>query len=79
MHSDHGRVGSEAGAESRSRNIAGEGQLWHVHEVPFAVTDRRTGTSLIFENDTVIRRVRNFPANWYSMGDEELYRLSLGA
>ena len=30
------------------------------------------------EADTIIRRVRNFPANWHALPDHALYALSLG-
>jgi hypothetical protein len=39
--------------------------------------DRRGGTSLIFESTDIVRRVRNFPADWTELSDPALYELSL--
>ena len=35
------------------------------------------GRSLIFDSDRVFRRVRNYPANWRDLTDEQLAELSL--
>jgi mevalonate pyrophosphate decarboxylase len=70
--SDDTRLGSE----SRSRSIMGDGVEWHVREARYVI-DRRSGTSLIFENESTIRRVRSFPADWYSLPDAELFLVSL--
>jgi uncharacterized UPF0160 family protein len=35
------------------------------------------GRSLIFESDRVVRRVRNYPANWRDLTDEQLREVSL--
>lgn len=35
------------------------------------------GDSLIFESDRIARRVRNYPANWRDLSDEQLAVLSL--
>lgn len=53
-----------------------EGTLWHVREQPFGDYDRRSGMSLIFASDAAVRRVRDFPPNWTTLGDEELLALS---
>jgi hypothetical protein len=37
--------------------------------------DRRAN-HLIFESATAMRRVRNFPPNWFELPDAELYALS---
>ena len=63
---------------SRMRVLATDGMSWRVYEAAYSSTDRRTGISLIFDAELVIRRVRNFPANWYELSDEDLYALSLG-
>jgi len=55
------------------------GLRWTVREVPYPPTDRRSGTCLIFDAGTVIRRVRNFPLHWDTLADDELYTLSLSA
>jgi hypothetical protein len=51
---------------------------WGVREAEFPIEDRRTGRSLIFETDEIIRRVRDYPVAWFDLTDDELYRLSLG-
>lgn len=53
-----------------------EGIRWQVTERPFADYDRRRGHSLIFSSDGAVRRVREFPADWFSLSDEELLALS---
>ena len=64
--------------ETRARVLWGDGAQWRVREAEFPVQDRRTGRSLIFETDEIIRRVRDYPASWFNLPDDELYRLSLG-
>ena len=54
----------------RRFDIAGE--RWSVWEDPRSVN----GPSLVFENDRVARRVREYPANWRDLSDEQLYALS---
>jgi hypothetical protein len=56
--------------------VDGEGIRWQVSERPFADYDRRRGLSLIFASDSAVRRVREYPANWFSLSDEELQLLS---
>lgn len=50
--------------------IAGEG--WCVWEDAYSPN----GSSLVFENTSVARRVREYPANWRDLPDEKLYALS---
>jgi hypothetical protein len=52
------------------------GTLWRVYERSFPTLDRRSGTSLVFESDGTIRRVRNYPPEWRAMSPEELEALS---
>jgi hypothetical protein len=40
--------------------------------------DRRAQSSLIFEADDAVRRVRNYPKDWHELPEAELYALSLG-
>jgi hypothetical protein len=56
-----------------------DGRRWVVRERPAAPYDRRMGVTLVFSGDDVMRRVRNFPADWYTLSDQALYTLSLGA
>jgi len=58
------------------RIVEADGLRWRVRETPYSPIDRRSGTCLIFDAETVVRRVRNFPANWYTLPDDELYLLS---
>ena len=51
-----------------------QGTFWQVCEVEFAL-DRRTGRSLVFESEGSVRRVRNYPATWHDLPDDELARL----
>jgi hypothetical protein len=50
-------------------------ERWEVYEFPAngAPGDR---PSLVFESRDVVRRVRDFPADWPWLSDEELYALS---
>ena len=61
----------------RSRSfVDADGMHWLVHELPFSEYDRRSGMSLIFSNDAAVRRVRDYPAQWFDLTDEELAALS---
>ena len=55
-----------------------DGALWHVYELDPSAYDRRQSHCLIFETDTVVRRVRNYPTNWRELSDNELLTLSWG-
>lgn len=55
-----------------------ESQVWTVREVKHEGYDRRSTNSLLFERHDVVRRVRNFPANWATLSDAELVALSNG-
>lgn len=48
---------------------------WRVYEYTGA-PQSCGGASLVFENDNVMRRVREFPAHWRELPDEELLQLS---
>lgn len=60
-----------------SRVIDGDGQRWVVREAAWVGPAGQGRTCLIFENDAVIRRVREYPAEWRTCSDEALYALSL--
>ena len=53
-----------------------DGALWTVYEQEFGDYDRRSSSSLIFNSDTAVRRVRNYPANWLELSERELMELS---
>jgi hypothetical protein len=63
--------------EAQTRVIEGDDKRWRVREEPWPIADRRGGTCLIFDADTVVRRVRNFPPEWFEWSDADLYSLSL--
>lgn len=56
--------------------IDADGAHWRVYELAFGDYDRRSGTSLIFNSDFAVRRVRTFPANWIELSDMQLMELS---
>ena len=62
---------------ARFRRFMADGYRWVVTEVVAPRFDRRGGTHLMFDGETIMRRVRTFPENWYDLSDEELYALSL--
>lgn len=78
--SDFSKSGSPprtAGEEAPVRMFVDrEGTRWQVSERPFADYDRRRGVSLIFASDGAVRRVREYPADWMSLSDDELLALS---
>ena len=53
-----------------------DGVGWHVREQPFSEYDRRRGRSLIFASEAAVRRVREYPDDWYTLSDEQLSLLS---
>jgi hypothetical protein len=53
-----------------------EGTQWRVYEQAFGDYDRRSGMSLIFASEAAVRRVRDFPADWMQLSDDELLALS---
>jgi hypothetical protein len=63
-------------AQRNGRTMAVEGIPWLIYELPPMSFDRRNSPSLVFESDQVVRRVRDYPANWRSLSDEELFALS---
>jgi len=59
--------------ESAARILTDEeGRLWRVRELRFADAP----PSLIFESETGFRRVREYPATWRSLSDNELFDIS---
>ena len=61
----------------RSRSfVDADGGHWRVFEVAFAEYDRRSGMSLIFSSDAAVRRVRDYPPDWFDLDDAHLAALS---
>ena len=67
---------AENDVEREREFVDADGTHWRVKEMPFSLYDRRRGRSLIFWSDGAVRRVRDYPADWHDLSDEELVRLS---
>ena len=52
------------------------GMTWRVTEQPFSEYDRRRGSSLIFSSELAVRRVRNYPGDWFTLSEAALAALS---
>jgi hypothetical protein len=63
-------------AQRTARRLMVDGVPWLVYELPATRFDRRQSPSLLFESDSSVRRVRNFPADWRSLSDQELFAVS---
>ena len=61
---------------ANGRTIYTDDGQWHVYEVESGPYDRRSGFSLIFESDGVLRRVRDYPPEWRELSDAELMAVS---
>lgn len=49
--------------------------VWHVYEhVP--PYDRRSRPSLVFVSDVAMRRVRDYPVQWWELADDALMAVS---
>jgi hypothetical protein len=80
-----GRPPGDAGRSTqsaRARGLAGarlvrtdDGE-WRVYELESGPYDRRSGFSLVFESDGVLRRVRDYPTGWRALSDAELMEVS---
>jgi hypothetical protein len=49
---------------------------WVVVEIRDRLYDRRDSRSLVFLTDGVMRRVRNYPPDWFELADADLLGLS---
>ena len=63
-------------AQRTARQFIVDATRWLVYELPPPSFDRRMTSTLVFESDEVIRKVRNFPNNWRDLSDDELFALS---
>ncbi|HYD54576.1 MAG TPA: hypothetical protein VEA99_18220, partial [Gemmatimonadaceae bacterium] len=52
--------------------VQGDGGPWLVYELPPLDYDRRTSPCLAFESDGSFHRVRQYPADWRTLGDQAL-------
>lgn len=62
--------------EGKVRRISADGFRWIVREVPAPAFDRRGGVHLVFDGESIMRRLRHFPVDWHELPDDELYELS---
>lgn len=60
--------------EPPPRVLTVAGLRWSVSES--RVYDRRVRAELLFQCDTLTMRIRTYPANWRSLGDDELWDLA---
>jgi len=50
--------------------VAPDGMRWLVYELDLRAY--RDGASLVFESDSVVRRIRTFPGSWRELSDAKL-------
>ncbi len=53
-----------------------DGVRWVVKELSFSDYDRRRGRSLIFASEGAVRRVRDYPVDWFELSAADLAKLS---
>lgn len=75
-HSDRALQSERERRVATGRTVHASDGYWRVYEVESGPYDRRSGPSLIFESDGVLRRVRDYPANWRELPDAELMEVS---
>ena len=63
-------------AQETARRLIVEDVPWLVYELPALPFDRRATSSLVFESENAIRRVRNYPPEWRELSDTDLWELS---
>ena len=76
MGDTHDSLASLREAQRTARRVVVDGELWLVYELPPMLFDRRSTPSLVFESEAIFRRVRNFPAAWRELSDNELFDVS---
>ena len=54
-----------------------DGRQWAVERKTYRTPDDRMEACLVFSGIDIARRIRNFPENWETLSDDDLYRLSL--
>jgi hypothetical protein len=68
---------SRSGDQPRTRTFTDDGgHTWLVTEQPFSEYDRRSGSSLIFSSELAVRRVRDYPRDWYTLSETALLALT---
>jgi hypothetical protein len=76
MHCKDNHIGFSSATSVERSFLDTEGARWRVYEQAFGDYDRRSGMSLIFASDSAVRRVRDYPASWMELSDDELLELS---
>ena len=71
-------VSAVRAAKRDAKSLTTPGVVWWVYELPATAYDRRATPSLVFESESVIRRVRNYPPDWRRLDEKELARLMEG-
>lgn len=65
-------------AAARVRIVAtDDGRQWVVRELPSSPSEWCTYGSLLFISDRAIRRVRDYPADWFDRPDADLIAVSM--
>lgn len=68
---------TRSGEQPRTRTFTDNvGQTWLVTEQPYSEYDRRRGCSLIFSSELAVRRVRDYPSDWFTLSETALLALS---
>ena len=63
-------------ARDGARQLVADVEQWLVYELPPMTFDRRSTSSLVFESETMLRRVRDYPEDWRELSDADLFALS---
>jgi hypothetical protein len=59
-----------------ARRLRIDGLQWLVYEIDDRDLEHANGKSLVFESETTVRRVRDYPSDWRSLSDERLAAVS---
>lgn len=59
--------------------VTGDGRHWVVREMPSSSAERRGSGpgSLLFISERAIRRVRDYPTDWFDRSDDDLIAVSM--
>lgn len=69
------RIGGSA--ESSRRRLLVDGVIWTVR-LYVSGYDRRQTTDLLFESEGIVRRIRDYPPDWFTLSAVNLFALSYG-
>ena len=76
MHGKDNHIDFSSDTSAERSFLDVEGARWRVYEQAFSDYDRRSGMSLIFASESAVRRVRDYPADWMVLSDDDLLALS---